>query len=189
MCTFEKRIRISLKKLIIQITSNKNKLIQFIPFLLAQKLIHGQFSKFHEIRVKIINFISNNKAIWRNIPLDTHNQTTNIFFLLAIILSYGSATSNVYNRLVSQTLVHSGLRFQVKNRRGDRVYWKCSISNCPATIQAHINLPTKVEGGMQVRRENTERSTTDLKKLNRLHSQEISTVQFAYIALYLLHFD
>jgi len=38
------------------------------------------------------------------------------------------------NRLVSQNLVHNGFKFQVKNRRGDRVYWKCSTSNCPATI-------------------------------------------------------
>ena len=63
------------------------------------------------------------------------------------------------NRLGTQNLVHNGFTFQGKNRRGDRVYWKCSTitsqcknrrgdrlywkcstSNCPATINTHNNV-------------------------------------------------
>jgi hypothetical protein len=29
------------------------------------------------------------------------------------------------NRIGMQNLVHNGFKFQTKNRRGDRVYWKC----------------------------------------------------------------
>ena len=67
----------------------------------------------------------------------------------------------------------------------DRVYWKCSTSNCPATIYAHINLPTKVAGGMRVRRENTEIDHRLKELKQRLNSQEISPVQFAYTASYI----
>ena len=48
------------------------------------------------------------------------------------------------NRLGTQNLVHIGFKFQTKNRRRDRTYWKCSTINCPATINTHNNLPTKV---------------------------------------------
>ena len=48
------------------------------------------------------------------------------------------------NRLGTQNFVRIGFKFQTKNRRRDRTYWKCSTINCPATINTHNNLPTKV---------------------------------------------
>ena len=51
----------------------------------------------------------------------------------------------VTNRLgKNQNLLHNGFKFQAKNRRGERTYWKCSTANCPATINTLNNLPTKV---------------------------------------------
>lgn len=50
----------------------------------------------------------------------------------------------VTNRLGNQNLVHNGFKFQAKNRRGERTYWKCSTANCPATINTLNNIPTKV---------------------------------------------
>ncbi|CAG2252786.1 unnamed protein product [Mytilus edulis] len=34
---------------------------------------------------------------------------------------------------------------KIKSRRGDRCYWKCSTRNCPATVNTHNNIPTKVD--------------------------------------------
>ncbi|CAG2215508.1 unnamed protein product [Mytilus edulis] len=49
------------------------------------------------------------------------------------------------NRLGNQNLVHNNYKFQIKSRRGDRCYWKCSTRNCPATVNTHNNIPTKVD--------------------------------------------
>ncbi|VDI54109.1 Hypothetical predicted protein [Mytilus galloprovincialis] len=48
------------------------------------------------------------------------------------------------NRLGNKNLVHSGFKFQAKNKRGIRTYWKCSTANCPVTINTLNNIPTKV---------------------------------------------
>ncbi|CAC5391292.1 unnamed protein product [Mytilus coruscus] len=50
----------------------------------------------------------------------------------------------VTNRLGNQNLVHNGFKFQAKNKKGIRTYWKCSTANCPATTNTLNNIPTKV---------------------------------------------
>lgn len=40
-----------------------------------------------------------------------------------------------------QSLVYQGHRFQVKNRRHERVYWRCAVITCPATIRTLNNIP------------------------------------------------
>ena len=50
----------------------------------------------------------------------------------------------VQNERGGESLVHNGFRFQVKNRRGDRVYWKCHIRDCRATINTFQGILTKV---------------------------------------------
>ncbi|CAG2234659.1 unnamed protein product [Mytilus edulis] len=50
----------------------------------------------------------------------------------------------VTNRLGNQNLEHSWFKIQAKNKRGIKTYWKCSTSNCPATINTLNNIPTKI---------------------------------------------
>ena len=45
------------------------------------------------------------------------------------------------NERGGQSLVYRDYRFQVKNRRNDRVYWRCATRTCPATIRTLNNIP------------------------------------------------
>lgn len=47
----------------------------------------------------------------------------------------------VDNECCGQSLVYQDYRFQVKNRRNDRAYWRCSTRTCPATIRTLNNIP------------------------------------------------
>jgi hypothetical protein len=53
------------------------------------------------------------------------------------------ALQYVQNKFGSERLVLGGHRFRVKNRRNDRVYWRCSIPVCPATVNTHEGHPVK----------------------------------------------
>ena len=44
------------------------------------------------------------------------------------------ALQYVQNKFGRESLVLGGHRFRVKNRRNDRVYWRCSIPACLATV-------------------------------------------------------
>ena len=47
----------------------------------------------------------------------------------------------VDNERGGQSLVHNDFRFVAKNRRNDRVYWRCAVRTCPATIRTLNNIP------------------------------------------------
>ncbi|KAK3083881.1 hypothetical protein FSP39_004588 [Pinctada imbricata] len=40
-------------------------------------------------------------------------------------------------------LVYEDFRFQVKSRRDDRIYWRCSVRSCPARISTLHMIPTE----------------------------------------------
>jgi hypothetical protein len=49
--------------------------------------------------------------------------------------------SFIENESGDQSLVYQGHRFQMKNRRHERVYWRCAVRTCPATIRTLNNIP------------------------------------------------
>ena len=49
----------------------------------------------------------------------------------------------VQNKFDRESLVLGDHRFREKNRRNDKVYWRCSIPACPATINTHEGHPVK----------------------------------------------
>lgn len=51
--------------------------------------------------------------------------------------------SFVDNERGGQSLVYQNYRFQVKTRRDDRVYWRCAVRTCRATINTLNNIPVK----------------------------------------------
>ena len=53
------------------------------------------------------------------------------------------ALQYVQNKFGRESLVLGGRRFRVKNRYNDRVYWRCSIPACPATVNTHQGHPVK----------------------------------------------
>ena len=53
------------------------------------------------------------------------------------------ALQYVQNKFGRESLVLGGRRFRVKNRYNDRVYWRCSIPACPATVNTHEGHPVK----------------------------------------------
>ncbi|KAK6175944.1 hypothetical protein SNE40_014317 [Patella caerulea] len=42
-----------------------------------------------------------------------------------------------------ENLVHEEYKFRVKNRKAERVYWRCCIKGCPATLNTHQGFITK----------------------------------------------
>ena len=53
------------------------------------------------------------------------------------------ALQYVQSKLGRESLVVGGHRFRVKNKRNDRVYWRCSIPACPATVNTHEGHPVQ----------------------------------------------
>ena len=51
------------------------------------------------------------------------------------------AVQYIHNMFGRESLVLAGHRFTVENRRKDRVYWRCSIPACPATVNTHEGHP------------------------------------------------
>ncbi|KAJ8311773.1 hypothetical protein KUTeg_010675 [Tegillarca granosa] len=45
----------------------------------------------------------------------------------------------VKNKHGGDSLIFNGYQYQVKNRRNDRVYWKCHVTNCTATFNTYQN--------------------------------------------------
>ncbi|KAK6168747.1 hypothetical protein SNE40_019931 [Patella caerulea] len=42
-----------------------------------------------------------------------------------------------------ENFVHEEYKFRVKNRKAERVYWRCCIKGCPATLNTHQGFITK----------------------------------------------
>jgi len=40
-----------------------------------------------------------------------------------------------------QSLLYQNYRFHVKNRLDERVYWRCVVRTCPATIRTRNSIP------------------------------------------------
>jgi hypothetical protein len=53
------------------------------------------------------------------------------------------ALQYVQSKLGRESLVVGGHRLRVKNKRNDRVYWRCSIPACPATVNTHEGHPVQ----------------------------------------------
>jgi len=49
----------------------------------------------------------------------------------------------VPNTRGGESLVHNNYRYQVKNRNGDKVYWRCHVADCRATVNTFMRIPTK----------------------------------------------
>lgn len=47
----------------------------------------------------------------------------------------------VENSRGGQSLVYNNYRFQIKSRREERVYWRCAVRTCPATINTLNKIP------------------------------------------------
>jgi len=47
----------------------------------------------------------------------------------------------VTNERGGESLVYNDFRYVVKNRRNERVYWRCAVRTCPATLRTHNNIP------------------------------------------------
>jgi hypothetical protein len=58
-------------------------------------------------------------------------------FNLSMANAQLQALQYVQNKFGRESLVLGGHRFRVKNRHNDRVYWRCSIPACPATVNTH----------------------------------------------------
>ena len=43
----------------------------------------------------------------------------------------------VQNKFGRDSLVLGGHRYRVKNKRNNRVYWRCTITACPSTVNTH----------------------------------------------------
>ncbi|XP_069102956.1 uncharacterized protein [Argopecten irradians] len=46
------------------------------------------------------------------------------------------------NKFGRQTIAYNGYIYCVKNNRGERTYWRCTIPDCPATLSTRNNIPT-----------------------------------------------
>lgn len=47
----------------------------------------------------------------------------------------------IENSKGGQSLVYNNFRFQIKSRRDERVYWRCAVRTCPATIRTLNKIP------------------------------------------------
>jgi hypothetical protein len=45
----------------------------------------------------------------------------------------------IRNRLGGHNLAHNGFTYRTKFSRGERIYWRCTIFTCPATLNIRNN--------------------------------------------------
>ena len=45
------------------------------------------------------------------------------------------------NNQGTQNLSFNGYLFRMKNNNGERIYWRCTVKDCPATINTQNNIP------------------------------------------------
>jgi hypothetical protein len=45
------------------------------------------------------------------------------------------------NNQGTQNLSFNGYLFRTKNNNGERIYWRCTVKDCPATINTQNNIP------------------------------------------------
>ena len=45
------------------------------------------------------------------------------------------------NNQGTQNLSFNGYLYRMKNNNGERIYWRCTVKDCPATINTRNNIP------------------------------------------------
>jgi hypothetical protein len=46
------------------------------------------------------------------------------------------------NNQGTQNLSFNGYLYRMKNNNGEQIYWRCTVKDCPATINTWNNIPT-----------------------------------------------
>ena len=47
----------------------------------------------------------------------------------------------ILNNQGTQNLSFNGYLHRMKNNNGERIYWRCTVKDCPATINTQNNIP------------------------------------------------